>query len=110
MTILGREVRWTKEGIEYEADPRHRKNVLEYFGFEEGAKPLTHNGEKEAKEEEWEKEELGREEARGLRGLAATFNFLSQDCPDLQFPTKQCSRQMAKPARGSWKTMKKMAR
>ena len=60
--------------------------------------------------EEWEKEELEREEAKGFRGLAARFNFLSQDCPDLQFPTKQCSREMAKPKRGSWKTTKKMAR
>ena len=44
VTILGREVKWTEEGIEYEADPRHRKKILDYFGFEEGAKPLTHNG------------------------------------------------------------------
>ena len=86
VTILGREVRWTGEGIEYEADPRHRKNILDYFGFEEGAKPLSHNGNKENKEEEWEEEELEREEAKGVGGLAATFNFLSQDCPDLQFP------------------------
>ena len=33
ITILGRIVRWTSKGIEYEADPRHRTKVMEYFGL-----------------------------------------------------------------------------
>ena len=33
ITLLGRVIRWTEEGIEYEADPRHRKMVLDYFGL-----------------------------------------------------------------------------
>ena len=40
----------------------------------------------------------------------ARFNHLSSDCPDLQFPIKQCSREMAKPNRGSWGRMKKVAK
>eukprot|EP00973_Karenia_brevis_P041928 5803671-Karenia_brevis.AAC.1 len=28
VTILGRIVRWVEEGIEYEADPKHRKIIL----------------------------------------------------------------------------------
>ena len=59
VTILGREVRWTKEGTEDEAGSRHRRSIMEYSGFEEGAKPLTHNGEKETKEEEWKKGRAG---------------------------------------------------
>eukprot|EP00973_Karenia_brevis_P029714 4099760-Karenia_brevis.AAC.1 len=39
VTILGRLVRWTLEGIEYEADPEHRTIILEYFGFNEKTKP-----------------------------------------------------------------------
>ena len=31
VTILGRQVRVTEEGIEYEADPKHRKIMLEHF-------------------------------------------------------------------------------
>ena len=53
-------------------------------------------------------EELGPEEATIFRGLAARINFLSLDNPDLQFPAKVCSEDMAKPSRGSWK-MKKVA-
>ena len=45
-----------------------------------------------------------------FRGLAATLNFLSLDSPDLQFPIKQCSRDMGTPKRGSFKGLKRMAR
>eukprot|EP00973_Karenia_brevis_P080343 11145583-Karenia_brevis.AAC.1 len=31
VTILGRVLRWVEEGIEYEADPKHRKIIMEYF-------------------------------------------------------------------------------
>ena len=33
VTILGRIVRWTSSGIEFEADPKHRSLVMEMFGF-----------------------------------------------------------------------------
>eukprot|EP00973_Karenia_brevis_P010048 1360936-Karenia_brevis.AAC.1 len=39
VSILGRLVRWTDEGIEYEADPKHRSLVLEYFWFNSKTKP-----------------------------------------------------------------------
>ena len=110
VVILGRIVRITEQGIEYEADPKHRRLILEHFGFDDGSRLLSHNGDKDDKEEEWEREDLDKEEATIFRGLAARMNFLGLDCPDLQFPIKQCSREMAKPQRGSWKRMKKIAR
>ena len=55
-------------------------------------------------------EELGRKEVKSCRGAAARLNFSSQDSPDLQFPVKQGSREMAHPVRGSWKKLKKVAR
>ena len=33
ISILGRQVRWTDRGIEFEADPKHRKFIMEYFDF-----------------------------------------------------------------------------
>ena len=71
---------------------------------------MTYNGDKDTKEEDWEWEPLPKEEATLFRALAARMNYLSQDCPDLQFPIKQCSRDMASPRRVSWKKMKKIAR
>ncbi len=111
VVILGRTVRWKDWGIEYEADPKHRKMILEYFGFGEGSRPLVYNGAKDWKpDEEWEKEPLGDEEATAFRGLAARANFLSLDCQDLQFLVKDMSREMSKPKIRSWMRMKKVAR
>ena len=83
---------------------------MEYFGVSEDTKPLAFNGDKEDRNEEWESEDLDREEAKVYRGLAARLNFSSQDSPDLQFPVKACSQDMARPQRGSWKRIKKVAR
>jgi len=106
VVILGRRVRWTEEGIEYEADPRHREEIISYFGFEEGSRALAVNGDKDIKEEEGDEEDLVKSEAKVFRGLAARQNFLSLDCPDLQFPSKSCSREMATPKIGSWRKLK----
>eukprot|EP00973_Karenia_brevis_P019452 2668664-Karenia_brevis.AAC.1 len=54
VTILGRMVRWKEGGIEYEADPKHRKVILEYFGSSSSTKPCMMNGDREDKVEEWE--------------------------------------------------------
>eukprot|EP00973_Karenia_brevis_P042982 5950446-Karenia_brevis.AAC.1 len=60
--------------------------------------------------EEWEKKILNKGEAREYRGVAARLNFLSLDCPDMQFPVKQSSRDMANPTVASWRMLKKIAR
>ena len=80
--------------------------VLEKFGFEEGGKGLSHNGEKDDREEEWESEPMDKRESKEYRGMAARLNFLSLDCPDLQFPIKEAQRDMGNPTRGSWKRIK----
>eukprot|EP00973_Karenia_brevis_P020583 2826338-Karenia_brevis.AAC.1 len=49
VVILGRVVRWAENGIEYEADPKHRKIVVDYFGFSEDTKGLAINGDREEK-------------------------------------------------------------
>ena len=108
-TILARVVRWTSKGIECEADPKHRLLVMETFGFDEGSRGLVNNCEKNTKEEE-DDEEMGKGEGTEFRGVVARMNFLSQDCPDLQFPVKECSKQIAKPTRRAWKSAKKIAR
>ena len=53
IVILGRIVRWAKEGIEYEADPKHRRIILQYLGLEEGTRGFCQNrGKAEAKDQE----------------------------------------------------------
>ena len=112
VVILGRIVKWTQEGIEYKADPKHRAVLLEKFGFREGeTRALANNGEKDWREEkEFDLEFVDAEEAKEFRGCAARINFLSLDCPDLQFVSKEISRDMASPRRGAWRRMKKTVR
>ena len=111
IVLLGRILRWNDWGIEYEADPKHRNLVLEHFGLSKSKSGIKFNGDKEDKEdEEYEKELLGNEESTSFRGIAARLNFLSLDSPELQFPVKQGSREMANPCKGSWKKLKKIAR
>ena len=81
--ILGRTVTWTEEGLEWKADPKHRQMILDYFGFDEGTRPLTVNGDKDEEFEVGDDELLGKSEATAYRGLAARLNYLSQDCPNI---------------------------
>ena len=81
--------------------------LLEYFGFKGNSAPLASNGDTSAKVEAWHSEPLGKTEATAYRGLAARLNYMSQDCPDLQFPIKEVSRDMASPTKGSWLKIKK---
>ena len=83
---------------------------MERFGLEESSRSVASNGDKECRLEVGDEELLGKEGATDCRWVAARFSFLSLDCPDLQFPSKACSREMAKPCFGSWKVVKKLAR
>ena len=38
------------------------------------------------------------------------MNFLGQDSPEMQYPAKEVSKDMAVPKRGSWKRLKKVVR
>ena len=108
VTILGRIIRWKCWGIEYEADSRHRKLIIEHFGFDGRTRSLKANGGKE--EEEGDEEELEGEEARAYRTVAARLNYIAQDSPDVMFGTKEGCRGMAKPTKGDLRKLKKVAR
>ena len=110
VTILGRTVRWKAWGIEYEADERHRKIIMEYFGLNEKSKGLTGNGNVEIGDEDDVDENLVGGEVTMFRAIAARMNFLAQDCPDLQFPAKEICRVMSCPTEQSWNKVKKLAR
>ena len=107
MTILGRVVKWTEEGIEYEADPRHRRALLERFGLTERCKALTHNGEAKTEErDEAEDEFLVGGDISDFRACEARLTFSGQDSSELQFLAKGT----AKPVASSWRRLKKAVR
>ena len=111
VTILGRTVRWTEWGIEYEADEKHRDLLMEQFGFDEKTKDVSINGGRDVHlDEDWELDEVSKAEATEFRAATARLNFLSQDSPELQYPAKEASREMARPVRGSWRRLKRLVR
>ena len=78
--ILNKIVRWTDAGVELEADPRHAEIVVRAMGLQEGAAskvPGVKENRKDAAPED--SEELGREEARQYRAIAARLNYLAPD-------------------------------
>ena len=65
VNILGRVVQWRQWGIEYQADPRHRQFIMEYFGFDDSTRALQNNGGKE--EGRWRRRSVGRRRSQKLQ-------------------------------------------
>ena len=105
--VLGRTLRCTKDGYEYEADPKHRKLVFEQLGMDENSKGLKVNG---RVEEEKEEGEMQGAEVTSFRAVAARLNYLAQDSPDAQFSAKEVCREMSRPSASSWRRLKVLAR
>ena len=111
IVILGRTLRWTQEGLEYEADGKHRKALMRGLGLEETSKTVSSPAIKAEEMESAEEEEaMGSEDARKFRSLAATLNYLGADRSDVQYAAKEICARMARPSRGSWRRLKKAGR
>ena len=109
MTILGRTVRWTEDGIEYEADGKHREELIKEAGLTEDSNAVGSAAVRpKVEDEELKKMELGDEMKRKFRGLAARLNYLGQDRSDVQYATKEICRGMAKLAEEAFKSMKRL--
>ena len=108
-TILGRKLRWTRTGIEYEADPKHAQLVIEEMGLSADSRSVDSPIEKDAPSEEGECK-LEKEPASKFRRVAARLNYLATDRPDIQFAVKEICRGMAAPVERHAKMLKRMAR
>ena len=101
VVILGRTVRWKPWGLEWLADQKHRELLMERFGYDDNTKPLNCNGDNaEHQDDEADLVKLVKEEALEFRGAASRLNFLSQDSPELMYPAKEISQEMANPDKG----------
>jgi hypothetical protein len=106
--VLGRKIRCTDAGYEFEADSSHRNKVMEALGFNEKTKELTVTGRVE--DSEVEDVPLTGSEATSFRALAARLNYLAQDSPEIMFAAKEVCREMAKPSTSSWRKLKTLSR
>ena len=82
--ILNRMVRWTDDGIEYEADDKYTRTIVADLSLQTDSKgsdvPLARDY--EAVDGDIELDEY---EAKQYRRIASTVNYLALDRPDLQF-------------------------
>lgn len=108
--VLNRIVRVSEHGWELEADQRHVDILVEAMNLK-GANGVATPGEEE---KEWQRaeneEELDWREAKRFQALAARANYLALDRADLQYPTKEVCRGMARPKIGDMRKLRRLTR
>jgi hypothetical protein len=107
--ILNRIVRWTAEGLEYEADPRQVEHLVEDLGLE-GAKPLGTPGCKATAEQLLNDKPVAEDQQTPFRAVTARANYLAADRPECQFAAKEVCRWMSEPTEHSVAAVKRMGR
>ena len=111
VTILGRQLRWVEDGIEYEADESHKRKILKMEGLNEKSKSVSSPAVKgDSGEEVWGGELLEGQAAKRFRSAAASLNYLGQDRCDIQFAVKEVCQAMAKPNVAGAVRIKRVAR
>ena len=108
--LLNRVLRWTPQGLLYEADPRHVEILAKEWLTvpEKRAAPKTPGSRREKDSEE--EESLVGWEATRFRGAAARVNYLAQDRPDVAFAAKECCRCMSAPKRKDEEALRRLIR
>jgi len=109
VSILNRIIRWTPQGIEYEADPRQAEKLIRECGLE-GSNPVCTPSVRESAAQIAEDKPLEAHLHTAYRGSAARANYLAADRVDLQYPAKEVCRWMSSPSGNSWASMKRMTR
>ena len=107
--ILNRVVRWTSEGLEYEADPRQAEKLIQECGLRDSNTMAT-PGLRASFEETENDTPLDKKLHTAFRGSAARANYLAADRVDCQFAAKEICRWMASPTAGSWSALKRLCR
>ena len=95
VTILGRVVRWTDQGLEYEADPRHAEIIVNELSLK-GANGVGTPGTK-LPDTPNDETPLSPIDTTSYRAISARINYLAQDRFDLGYSAKECARHMSQP-------------
>ena len=110
--ILNRTLRWTKEGITYEADQRHAEIIIKEMNMKQANTVSTPTVPESSEEANLRSSSPGmtKNEASRFPGLVARVVYLSLDRPDLQFAARTASQHMAQPKVCDWAKIKRIAR
>ncbi len=107
--ILNRVIRWTKDGLELEADPRQSEKLIAECGLE-GVNTVATPGVRQSFEQVEHDKDLPEKLHSAFRGAAARANYLAADRLDCQFAAKEICRWMSKPTESSWTALKRLCR
>ena len=105
--FLGRLIRYTSAGIEWEADPKQVASLVAEFGLD-NCKGADTPGVKS--DVDGSDENMNSADASRFRRGAAKLNYLSQDRVDISFASKEISRHMSSPKIGDDVLLKRVVR
>ena len=108
--VLNRIVRWTDEGLEYEADPRQAERLIESMGLDGNCKSCVTPGLKPTAEQMSGEIPLEDKEHTPYRGNGARCNYIGPDRPDIQYCAKEICRWMSAPTNIGQDALKRVAR
>jgi len=113
LSFLGRTIKITGSGIEFEGDQKHVKILLDEWDMinSKSVSSPGADGEKaNLLDKQQEEEKIHDKEATVYRRAAARLNYMSQDRADLAYAAKECSRGMANPTLGDVVRIKRVIR
>ena len=112
--VLNRIIRFTTEGIEYEADQRHAELIVQEMQVQD-EKPYMVPYEKEStvtvssvntapvpEDDGPLEEEVGKDRHATYRAVTARANYLALDRADIQYAVKELCRAMSRPLEKDW--------
>ena len=83
--VLNSIVRWTEDGLEYEADPRQAEKLIESMGLDSKCNSVVTPGLKNTKEQIEEEKDLDQGAHTPYRGNGARCNNIGPDRSDIQY-------------------------
>ena len=107
--VLNRIIRWTPQGVEYEADPRQVERFVVDLNLE-GCRQTGTPGTKQTFEQLQGDKELPEYKQTAYRAVAARGNYISADRPEMQYAAKEVCRWMSQPSESGTQALKRMGR
>ena len=108
--VLNRIVTWEKNGVGYEADPRHVEVILEQLQLTNCTPVGTPGTSTEGKTQADHGTPLDLQQESRYRALVARANYLSPDRADIAFAVKELAKSMSNPTNGDSARLKRLGR
>ena len=104
--ILGRNLTWTEERLEYERSDKHREALLEGLGLNEESMTV-YSAAVKPEEIGQGHGDVGRVRNEKIQKFGGGVELHESDRSDVQYAAKEVCTKMANPTRGSWKRLMK---